>query len=357
MKENDVSWKKCRNHSQFHQGSKHSGVSSIGRIVALTQMIHSVLNIFDQTRLATHISYFFLIIAVIVVANSGRLVHAAIIVAQIAHSDIHRVWAINTAASTITSEAITKSQILATSFVIFNSIHLDVSFTHGIALLNAIITNNNARIATNIQLTQSIPRFIRNLHEVISMLMKASKITHMNKYIKFLTFGTDTSIASSVGDSFFIIKYALYQTSNVSNVIHSHKATCWSRSIMKIRAVTHNKNAQSLCTNFFCIATGAAIAEIHRIIHRLNMFDQIIFHIDKDPLHWTAAIHDKNSSGAEVQIARIVNPISRSDTLKCFAILTLVFIRWFAENTSKYNQIISTITAKSIIMFLLINLI
>ena len=56
----------------------------IGRIVALTQIIHKVLKIFDHIRLATHISYFFLIIAVIVVANSGKLVHAAIIVAQIA---------------------------------------------------------------------------------------------------------------------------------------------------------------------------------------------------------------------------------------------------------------------------------
>ena len=57
------------------------------------------------------------------------------------------------------------------------------------------------------------------------------------------------------------------------------------------------------------------------------MFDQIIFHIDNDPLHCIAAIHDKNSSGADVHIARIVNQINKSDTLKCFAILTLVFIR------------------------------
>jgi hypothetical protein len=48
-------------------------------------MIHKVLKILDQTKFATHISYFFLIIAVIVVANSGKLVPAAIIVAQIAH--------------------------------------------------------------------------------------------------------------------------------------------------------------------------------------------------------------------------------------------------------------------------------
>ena len=57
------------------------------------------------------------------------------------------------------------------------------------------------------------------------------------------------------------------------------------------------------------------------------MLDQIMFHIDRDPLHCTAAIHDKNNSGAEVPIAKIVNHIRRSDTLKCFAILTLVLIR------------------------------
>ena len=91
--ENEVSWKKCSHHSQFHD-NKHFGVSSIGRIVALTQMIQRVLKIFDQTKFATHISYFFLIIAVIVVANSGKLVQASIIVAQIAHSDIHKTWAI-----------------------------------------------------------------------------------------------------------------------------------------------------------------------------------------------------------------------------------------------------------------------
>lgn len=69
------------------------------------------------------------------------------------------------------------------------------------------------------------------------------------------------------------------------------------------------------------------MAEIHKIIQRLNMFDQIIFHIDNDPLHCRAAIHDRNNSGAEVHIAKIVNQINKSETLKCFAILTLVLIR------------------------------
>jgi len=93
------------------------------------------------------------------------------------------------------------------------------------------------------------------------------------------------------------------------------------------------------------------MAEIHRIIQRLNIFDQIIFHIDNEPLHCNAAIHDKNNSGAEVPIAKIVNQISKSDTLKCFAILTLVLIKWFDEKTSKYKPTINTITARSIFLF------
>ena len=95
--------------------------------------------------------------------------------------------------------------------------------------------------------------------------------------------------------------------------------------------------------------TGAAIAETHRIIHRLNMFDQIIFHMDSEPLHCNAAIQDKNNSGADVQIANIVNQINKSDTLKCLAILTLVLIKWLAEKTKKYNPIINTITARNIL--------
>lgn len=118
---------------------------------------------------------------------------------------------------------------------------------------------------------------------------------------------------------------------------------------MKINAVTQSKNAQSLCTSFFWIATGAAIADTHKIIHRLNIFDQIMFHIDRDPLHCTAAIQDRNNSGADVHMANIVNQINKSDTLKCFAILTLVLIRWFAENTNKYNQTINTIIARNIV--------
>ncbi|MBQ5945006.1 hypothetical protein IJL65_00985 [bacterium] len=194
--------------------------------MALTQIIHKVLNILDHTRLATHISYFFFTMAVMVVASSGRLVHAAIIVAQMAHSDIHKAWAINTAASTITSDAMTSSHILAISFVMFNSIPFDVSLAQGILVLNNIIMNINNNRATNISLTPSMPNCILKLPSLVIGFINASMTTHINRYIKFLIFGTDTSMLSSVGDSFLTIRYQLYQTNSANSVIHSRRATC-----------------------------------------------------------------------------------------------------------------------------------
>ena len=236
----------CKIHSQFQDCSKHSGVSCIERIDALTPIIHNVLNMLDPTRFATHISYFFLMIAVIVVANSGKLVHAAIIVAQIAHSDIHSAWAINIAVSTIISDAIINNHILATSFVTFNNIHLEVSLAHGILLLNTIIINNNNNIAIKISLILSIQKTNLKVHPLVSMFMNAKRSTQIKRYTKFLIFGTETSIASSLGDSFFIIKYQIYQHNKPSNVVHSRTATCWSRRIIKIKAVIQSKNIQSL---------------------------------------------------------------------------------------------------------------
>ena len=84
MNENEVSCIKCHRHVQFQDDNKQTGVNVIGVIVALIQIIPSVLKIFDPTRFPIHISNFFFKIAVTVVANSGKLVHAAIIVAQIA---------------------------------------------------------------------------------------------------------------------------------------------------------------------------------------------------------------------------------------------------------------------------------
>lgn len=94
INENEVSCIKCARHVQFPEESRQAGVNVIGVIVALIHMIPSVLNIFDPTKFPIHISYFFFNIAVTVVANSGRLVHAAMIVAQIARCDIQKTSAI-----------------------------------------------------------------------------------------------------------------------------------------------------------------------------------------------------------------------------------------------------------------------
>ena len=66
--------------------------------------------------------------------------------------------------------------------------------------------NNNI---TNISLAPSIPSVILNDHVEESIFMNASNATHINRYMKFLILGTETSILSSVGDSFLIIRYAL----------------------------------------------------------------------------------------------------------------------------------------------------
>ena len=93
INENEVSCIKCHRHVQFPEDSRQTGVKVIGVIVALIQMIPRVLKIFDPTKFPIHISNLFFMIAVIVVANSGKLVQAAIIVAQIAHCDIQKISA------------------------------------------------------------------------------------------------------------------------------------------------------------------------------------------------------------------------------------------------------------------------
>jgi hypothetical protein len=112
----------------------------------------------------------------------------------------------NTAAFTITSDAITKSPILATNLVIFKSIHFEVSFAHGILLLKSIIRNNINRIATKISLVVSIPKLTWKSQLEVSIFINDNMATHRNRYMKFLILGTETSIASSLGDSFFIIR-------------------------------------------------------------------------------------------------------------------------------------------------------
>ena len=109
-----------------------------------------------------------------------------------------------------------------------------------------------------------------------------------------------------------------------------------------------NRKSQSLYTSFFCTTIGTKIALSHRINHKLNIFDHTIFHTDNDPLQFIADIADKNNSGAEVHMAKIVNPMNNGDNLNILATLTLELINLSAENQSKNNHNISTITAKNI---------
>jgi len=153
-----------------------------------------------------------------------------------------------------------------------------------------------------------------------------------------------------VGASFLIHKYQLYHTNNANRIIPHRLGTKLLRNIQKINAVISNKNNPSLSTNFFGITTGIANAEIHKIIHKLNIFDQIIFQIDKDPLWFIAAIADKNNSGADVPIAKIVNQINNGDNLKNLAILTLEVTSLSAENPKRHNHTTNKIIAKIIDM-------
>ena len=50
INENEVSCIKCARHVQFPEESRQAGVRVIGVIVALIQIIHSVLNMFDPTK-------------------------------------------------------------------------------------------------------------------------------------------------------------------------------------------------------------------------------------------------------------------------------------------------------------------
>ena len=163
--------------------------------------------------------------------------------------------------------------------------------------------------------------------------------------MKFFNFGAGSSVASSVGTSFFIHKYTLYHTNNTNNAIPHRLGTKLPRSIAKIIAVIISKNNQSLNTNFFGISTGTASAETPKIIHKLKIFDQIIFQIDNDQLWFIAAVAERNNSGADVHIAKIVNQISSGETLKNLAILTLESTNLLAENPSKNSQITNKIIA------------
>lgn len=338
-----------KNHSQVQ--AIHFGDNCNGAITDDTHTIHKILNISDQITFHTHISYFFLIIAVNVAAISGKLVPAAIIVAQIAHSDTHNTVATYTAASTTKSEDMTSNPILASNLVVFNNIQFFNSFQFFFFLANIEIANNITITAINILEYDENHQSIWNQFSAFTVIIDSKNIP-ANKSKKFLIFGSSfTSHSASSTGSFLIHKYQLYHTNNANNVAHSRRATCWSQRNTNNNVVTNTKNSQSLLTIFFWIKIGATTALNHKINHRLNIFDQTIFPTDKDPLPFKADIADKNNSGADVQIAKIVSQINNGDSLKIFAILTLEFINLSAANQSNTNHTINKTIANIIFVF------
>ena len=109
-----------------------------------------------------------------------------------------------------------------------------------------------------------------------------------------------------------------------------------------------NKKIQSLYTSFFCIAIGTNIALNQSINHRLNIFEPTIFHTDSDPLPFIADIAERNNSGADVPIAKIVNQINSGDSLNILATLTLELINLSAENHNINNHNNNIITDNNI---------
>ena len=100
------------------------------------------------------------------------------------------------------------------------------------------------------------------------------------------------------------------------------------------------------------MAIGTNIALNQSINHKLNILDHTIFHTDRDPLQFIADIADKNSSGADVHIAKIVNPMNSGDSLNILATLTLELINLSAENHNKNNHNNSTIIARTIFLYI-----
>jgi heme/copper-type cytochrome/quinol oxidase subunit 4 len=151
-----------------------------------------------------------LIIAAKVAAISGKLVPAAIIVAQIAHSDIQSVVATYTADATIISDDITKSHMLAIILVMFNNIQFSCSLLLCFFLLNKDKENKNRITHINTTEYADNQNSILNQFSVFIFVIDKKKI-HINKYMKFLISGNSIPFAfqtSSIG-SFFIHKYQL----------------------------------------------------------------------------------------------------------------------------------------------------
>ena len=189
---------------------RHFGVICMGVIIEEIQTIHRILNISDHITFHTHISYFFLIMAANVAAISGKLVHAAIIVAQMAHSDTHITVATYTAEATIISDDIISSPILEIILVILSSIQFSCSILLFLLLLNIESQNRNRITHINIIEYADSQNSILNQFSVWIFIMDKVKI-HANKYQKFLISGSSTQLAfqtSSIG-SFLTHKYQL----------------------------------------------------------------------------------------------------------------------------------------------------
>lgn len=90
-----------------------------------------------------------------------------------------------------------------------------------------------------------------------------------------------------------------------------------------------------------------------RINHKLKIFDPTTFPTDKDQFPLSADMADRNNSGADVPIAKTVNPINNGDNLKNFAILTLELINLSAANPNNHNQSTNRIIANTIIIYII----
>ena len=185
-------------------GCKFNGV-----ITEEIQIIHNILNISDHTTFPTHISYLFLIIAARVAATSGREVHAAIIVAQMAHSETQRFWAINTAEFTTKSDAITKTHILASNFAKFKIIHSSRSDPLPFFFLNEDIKKKTINVIRNPIQYEDIHRFNQNFQSTVSQVKTQRSREIANKIKKFFAKGVSISFISSHPESFLYQRYQL----------------------------------------------------------------------------------------------------------------------------------------------------
>jgi hypothetical protein len=96
----------------------------------------------------------------------------------------------------------------------------------------------------------------------------------------------------------------------------------------------------SLNTVEFCAFKGYIIADTHKIKSIFAIFDQTIFHRASHVSHFIAEIVFINISGAEVQIATIVNQITKLEIQNFFAKFVDQFTRYQAHFISIKNQTI-----------------